>query len=354
MEERQPCRCPIGLAGSEPLDQFQSPVPLARVNQQRCVKANALRVPRGQRKRLFSERKRFRKHLAGRVVLGEEVPGPEEIRVQSDGLAEMLLRLRMPAGRIEAHSHEAPYRKLQRVAPNGDFALLHRFPPAACCQIIKIPEGEMTVRGSGTVSRRQSELTRGLFPVEVIGGGEKTQERVRFRERRVQFESFLRQGANHRRGLAQGCHADGCPAKKIVGVAGLGQGELWIKCDGPLVEHLGLVHRLPRYLPVEMLCLQESFPRREVGSVARLRGSLWRKLELELLRDGRRNLVLHGKYIGQLAVVALRPEMGAVGGMNELCGYPDAVPGAAHAAFKDSLDAQRFGNPADVLVFAPE
>ena len=87
-----------------------------------------------------------------------------------------------------------------------------------------------------------------------------------------------------------------------------------------------------------------------MGNIARLRVSPRRQLELELLRDSCRNLVLHGKYICQLAIITLRPEMGAIGGIDELRGYPDAVPGAAHAAFEDVLYAERFGDFTDVLV----
>ena len=96
---------------------------------------------------------------------------------------------------------------------------------------------------------------------------------MRFRERRVQLQSPLCQGAGDGRGLAQGRHGQGGPAKEIVGVEGVGQCVLRIERDGLLVEFLGLLHRLRRYLPVEVLGLQEGFVGGKLGCVTWLRRS---------------------------------------------------------------------------------
>jgi hypothetical protein len=53
-----------------------------------------------------------------------------------------------------------------------------------------------------------------------------------------------------------------------------------------------------------------------------------------------------------LAVIAIRPEMRAVGGVDELHRQTNAVSGAAHAALQDGCYAQRVGYPADVFLFA--
>ena len=157
--------------------------------------------------------------------------------------------------------------------------------------------------------RRQGEPARGLFPVVIIFRGDRTQNSVSIGERRVQFQRPLCHGASGRHGLMRRRHTKDCSTKRIIRVNGVGQGELRIERDGLFVKQLGLVHRLRRYLPVEMLGLQEGFVGRKLGSVTRLRGSLRRQLELKRSRNGRRDFVLHGEYIRQLAVVALRPEM---------------------------------------------
>ncbi len=66
------------------------------------------------------------------------------------------------------------------------------------------------------------------------------------------------------------------------------------------------------------------------------------------------NLVLHRKDIAQLAVVALAPHVGAVGGRNQLGGHADAPAGAPHAAFQHVRDVECPGNPANVLLSAAE
>ncbi len=46
--------------------------------------------------------------------------------------------------------------------------------------------------------------------------------------------------------------------------------------------------------------------------------------------------------------------MGAVSGVDQLCCYANAVPGAPHAAFEDSQHSQRLSDLGDVLLLASE
>ena len=57
---------------------------------------------------------------------------------------------------------------------------------------------------------------------------------------------------------------------------------------------------------------------------------------------------------GDFAVVALRPQVRAIGSIDQLRSYTDAVTGLADAAFEDGFDVQRFGNLADILLLAAE
>lgn len=72
------------------------------------------------------------------------------------------------------------------------------------------------------------------------------------------------------------------------------------------------------------------------------------------LRCGCRDLILHPEHIRHLAVVAFRPEMISVGGVDKLRRHPNPAPGTPYAAFKDRTDAECFGDLADVLLLAPE
>ena len=52
------------------------------------------------------------------------------------------------------------------------------------------------------------------------------------------------------------------------------------------------------------------------------------------------DLVLHRENVGEIAVVALGPDMIAGLGLDQLRGDPDAVAGFAHAAFEHIAHAQ--------------
>ena len=76
--------------------------------------------------------------------------------------------------------------------------------------------------------------------------------------------------------------------------------------------------------------------------------------DLKGARNRLGDVVLDGEDVGQFAVVAFRPQVITVLGVNELCGDADASARPAHAAFEDGADAERFGDRRDVLFLAAE
>ena len=70
--------------------------------------------------------------------------------------------------------------------------------------------------------------------------------------------------------------------------------------------------------------------------------------------DRVRDLVLDGEHIGELAIVALRPEMVSVGRVDELRCYPQAVAGLADAAFQDRVHPEPLRHRAQILLGALE
>ncbi len=72
------------------------------------------------------------------------------------------------------------------------------------------------------------------------------------------------------------------------------------------------------------------------------------QLRLDGRRDALGQVVLEGENIGDLAIVVLRPNMGAAGHVDELGGDSHAIPGFSDAALKDVLDAELPADSADV------
>ena len=68
------------------------------------------------------------------------------------------------------------------------------------------------------------------------------------------------------------------------------------------------------------------------------------KLRLDRGDDRLGDLVLHGEHVGEVAVVALGPEMAAGGDVVELRGDAHAVAALAHAAFEHVADAELVGD----------
>ena len=69
------------------------------------------------------------------------------------------------------------------------------------------------------------------------------------------------------------------------------------------------------------------------------------QLELQRRDDRLRDLVLHGEDVGEVAVVALGPDVAAACAVDQLGGDPHPVPGLAHAAFQHVADAELRARP---------
>lgn len=69
--------------------------------------------------------------------------------------------------------------------------------------------------------------------------------------------------------------------------------------------------------------------------------------------DGGRDLVLKLKYVLQITVVALHPQVFAGGALDQLGGYANPITGLAHAALQHIVDTQILGDVPDVggLIF---
>ena len=71
-------------------------------------------------------------------------------------------------------------------------------------------------------------------------------------------------------------------------------------------------------------------------------------------RDGTRDVILNGKDIGHLPVVALGPEMTAVGRGDELCRHAEPTAGPANAALEYRAHTEGLCNPTDIVVLPLE
>ena len=130
----------------------------------------------------------------------------------------------------------------------------------------------------------------------------------------------------------------------------MGGGETRINRDGAIEEPLGLT--------VVVLVELRQVPQTTVTQVPRIQvlgGLAPRALALDLRQfgfdragDGQGDLVLQVEDVCQLAVVALRPNVVAVAGIDELRGDPHTVAAFAHTAFQDIANAKLSPDLADI------
>ncbi len=78
------------------------------------------------------------------------------------------------------------------------------------------------------------------------------------------------------------------------------------------------------------------------------------QLELEGCDHRPGDLVLDSEHVGELAVVGLRPQVIAVGRVDELRGDADLIARLAHAALEHGGDVQLVRDVAHILVLALE
>src|ERR1035441_2082382 len=98
-----------------------------------------------------------------------------------------------------------------------------------------------------------------------------------------------------------------------------------------------------------ILCLQIKLVRVDVHGL-RSRSQPY----LQSFRDRLADFVLNSEHVGHVAVEALRPQMSAGGGVDQLRSDAQTIARAAHAAFEHMAHAERFGDLADVLLLAAE
>src|SRR5438132_179278 len=102
-----------------------------------------------------------------------------------------------------------------------------------------------------------------------------------------------------------------------------------------------LVHRAGQKLaPADMGISRHPAAIERIGVIGRTTRLCDRELPLERAGNARRNLVLHGEQIADVAVEALGPEMRAGLGVDQLDVDPDLMAGSLNTAFQNIADAQ--------------
>src|SRR5262249_54244878 len=140
---------------------------------------------------------------------------------------------------------------------------------------------------------------------------------------------------------------------KVFCQSGVSRRKIWIEYDSPL-QSIFSERRSRSGLSQEVSCLQK----RRIGSDIRFLASCSRAAwgQRHSQRQGYRlgDLILNRENVRHLAIVALRPEVISVGGVDELRRHANAASRAPNAPFQDRLHRQRLGDPANVLLLAPE
>ena len=138
-----------------------------------------------------------------------------------------------------------------------------------------------------------------------------------------------------------------------LGELGVGEGEVGVEGEGPLKAIGGaqqgqapLLHeRMPP--EIQVVCLDV---RGEGADELPLTADA--KRHLQLPGNRRCDLVLDGEDIGKFPVIALRPEMIAVGDVDELRGDTDPSAGAPHASLEHGGDVELLADRPEVEVLA--
>ena len=81
---------------------------------------------------------------------------------------------------------------------------------------------------------------------------------------------------------------------------------------------------------------------------------LGKELDFQLLDDRQRYLVLNRKHVRHLAVVAFRPEVVAVAGIDQLRGDPQPITHLLYAALENGVDIEPAPDLADIDILALE
>ena len=137
---------------------------------------------------------------------------------------------------------------------------------------------------------------------------------------------------------------------------GIGVGVIRIERDRALERGDRLLEEIAALVgrPQQFATLQEGVVRLGIaGAAGDKQGLLLRRQsDLERGDDLGGHLVLDGKDVGEVAVVALRPEVPAGIGIDQLRRDPHPVAGAADAALEHGADAEFASDGADIDVLA--
>ena len=141
-----------------------------------------------------------------------------------------------------------------------------------------------------------------------------------------------------------------------VGGAGVGAGIRRVRLDGTLEHAAGELDAAAAELVEVLAAAQVVVVGLDIGLLRLADGALLLVSQhaTQRLDDVARDLVLDGEHVLQLPVVALGPELVAVGDIHQLGGEAQHAPGLANAALEDGVDLELLADGTDVLAFSLE
>lgn len=145
----------------------------------------------------------------------------------------------------------------------------------------------------------------GFGPVEVEPCRDGTQQGVTLGQQRIDRECLARLLAHERQRVTWWHHAVAAELPEQVSELRVRHRKLWIEFDRPFEVFLRARHRLWRTPLGVVESLQKVFVRLKIGRMASNRRRCRRQRHSQRARDGRGDLVLKRKHIGQLPIVPL-------------------------------------------------
>ena len=128
--------------------------------------------------------------------------------------------------------------------------------------------------------------------------------------------------------------------------------EARVECNGPFVPFLAARHRVGRQLLRLMQRPEVRLVAREARRVPPASDRFSGQFHLESFGNRRGDFVLHGEDVCQFPVIALRPQVIPIGGVDKLRRHANTGAGPTNTAFDTGAHVQRLGNLPDVLLLA--
>ena len=204
------------------------------------------------------------------------------------------------------------------------------------------------------VSHCEFETPLSFGPVEVVHGRNQSEERMGFGQRGIEVEGFACLGAQVHHRFARRDEPVKHETMKKMPEFRVRQRKLRVELDGSFEMRLRALHELRCDLLSVVQGLQIVLVRGKFGRIPPKGCGRGGQRDLQCRSDCCSNVILNCENIAHLPVVALRPEMAAVGGGDELGGDADATAGFSNAAFEDIGHAKGFSNSSDIFVLAFE